>query len=352
MPAVVSEEELAAACRETLRQWPQARAAVLFGSRARGTQRPDSDWDVAIVLEGGELRHPRPARSVFPRSELPADLPHVDVWALSEEDLRRNARALGTLPYAVCRDGRVLAGEWVRPDSAQIEREAAVNSEDWARRMELAWERADAAVRVMGRLAEAGEWRRCGAHCSSLLEASASAAELLVKAAMERRGVPADRTHDIARLAGAFAAQRPGEGALAERMADLNGGSRAHHMTMYEFQPAEVPDVQASVRRLVGTLDLWVSEVEAEDADMAGQVPGLARIAAVDMSAWPDLVSTPVKHKPDQGHAAQAAAEAALAARPALAGAIASFRDRMRRVTEIPAPGEDLPSPSPFDETW
>ena len=74
MSAVVSEEELVAACRQILRQWPGARAAVLFGSRARGTAHPNSDRDVAIVLEGDKLRHPRPARSVFARSELPADL--------------------------------------------------------------------------------------------------------------------------------------------------------------------------------------------------------------------------------------------------------------------------------------
>ena len=40
MPPVTTEQDLVAACRETLRQWPQARAAVLFGSRARGTAHP------------------------------------------------------------------------------------------------------------------------------------------------------------------------------------------------------------------------------------------------------------------------------------------------------------------------
>ena len=150
MSPVITERELAAACRETLRLWPGALAAVLFGSRARGTAHPGSDWDVAFVLEGGELRHPRPARSVFPRSELPADLPQVDVWALSEEDLFRNARALGTLPYVVCRDGRVLAGEWSRPDPARMEREATENPENWAYRMKEAWQQTDMAIGLMG----------------------------------------------------------------------------------------------------------------------------------------------------------------------------------------------------------
>ncbi len=53
MTATINEQQLREACRETLRQWPEARAALLFGSRARGTSRKDSDWDVAIVLSGG-----------------------------------------------------------------------------------------------------------------------------------------------------------------------------------------------------------------------------------------------------------------------------------------------------------
>ena len=349
MSPVITERELAAACRETLRQWPGALAAVLFGSRARGTANPDSDWDVAIVLEGGELRHPRPARSVFPRSELPADLPQVDVWALSEDDLRRNARALGTLPYVVCRDGRVLAGKWNRPDPAQMEREAAVNPEDWARRMEQVVQKIDASITQIGRLVERSGWAGSGAYCGALLEAAADGAELLVKAAMERRGVAADRSHDIAGLAAGFGAQRPDESALAQRMAALNGDSRAHHTAMYEFQPPEPPDVRAALRRVAGTLDLWASEIEKRDDRMAGQVTGLARIAAIDMAVWPNHIGTPVTPKADEGHPAQPAAEAALEGRAELGEAIVSFRDRMGRVVDGRAPGEDPSSPPPSD---
>jgi len=330
MSAVVSEEELVAACRQTLSQWPGARAAVLFGSRARGTAHRNSDWDVAIVLEGGELRHPRPARSVFPRSELPADLPHVEVWALSEEDLHRNARALGTLPYAVCRDGRVLAGEWNRPDPAQLKREAAMNPEDWAGRMRQAVTTLSFAIASISRIAGRPLWAGSGEDCSHLFRNTADAAEILVKAAMERRGVPADLSHDIARLAGAFAVQRPDESALAERMAALNGGSRTDHMAMYRFSPPDVSHVQAAVARLAGILDLWAFEIEQRDDDMAGHIPELARVAEFDMAAWPDHISSPVTPKTDEGHPARAAAEAALEGRPALADAVASFRDRMR----------------------
>ncbi len=332
MPPVTTEQDLVAACQETLRLWPQARAAVLFGSRARGTAHPDSDWDVAIVLEGDELRHPRPARSVFPRSDLPADLPQVDVWALSEDDLRRNARALGTLPYAVCRDGRVLAGEWSGPDPAQMEQEAAVNSEDWVRRMALVITKVHFALVSLSAMAESETWDGSGVDSTNLLQNSADAAELLVKAAIERRGVPADRSHDIAGLAARFAAERPGQSALAQRMAALNGKSRPHHTAMYEFRTPEPPDVRTAVRRLGGTLDLWASEIETTDDDMAAQLTGLARFAVGRAGTWPDFVDMRVQPKTDVGNPAQAAAEAALDCRPVLAEAIESFRDRVQQV--------------------
>ena len=332
MSAVITEQELVAACRETLRQWPQARAAVLFGSRARGTQHRDSDWDVAFVLEGGEPRHPGLATSVFPRQQMPDALLRIDAWALSEDDLRRRARALGTLPYAICRDGRVLAGEWNGPDPTQMERDATMNPEDWASRMRLVVVKIHAAFTPLDAIAASNTWIGSGEYCNGLLQASADAAELLVKATMERRGVPADRSHDVAGLAAAFAAQRQDQSALAERMAALNGGSRAHHMAMYEFRSPDVAEVKGALTRLAGTIDLWASEIERRNDGMTAHIAELARFATGQVNAWLGLLRAPVTPRPDEPGLGQAAAEAALAGRPALAEAAVSFRERVQRV--------------------
>lgn len=39
------------ACREVLKSWPGAKAAILFGSRARGDHFEDSDWDIAFITD-------------------------------------------------------------------------------------------------------------------------------------------------------------------------------------------------------------------------------------------------------------------------------------------------------------
>ncbi len=166
---------------------------------------------------------------------------------------------------------------------------------------------------------------------------------------MKRREGAADRSHDSGGLTTGFGAQRQDESTLAQRMAALNGDSRAHHAGMYELRPPLVPDVRAAVRRVAGTLDHWAFEIRERNDAMAGKIAGLARVAAIDMAAWPGLTSTPVTPRTDEGHPARTAAEAALEVPAELPEAIASFRDCMEQVSEGPAPGEDLPSLSPGD---
>ena len=48
------------AAEGTLVVWPQAEAAVLFGSRVRGDHSVDSDWDVAFKTRIGERVTPIP----------------------------------------------------------------------------------------------------------------------------------------------------------------------------------------------------------------------------------------------------------------------------------------------------
>jgi predicted nucleotidyltransferase len=83
--------------RGALATVPRLRLAILFGSRARGNARPDSDVDVAILAE--------PPLSGREETELGAALERAAGTSVDLVDLDRAAPALR---WRVARDGIVL----------------------------------------------------------------------------------------------------------------------------------------------------------------------------------------------------------------------------------------------------
>lgn len=73
--------------------------ALLFGSSARGTGRPDSDADIAIELAAGAARDVRALGHLAARLESAAGRP-IDLVLLDE--------APAPLAYRIFRDGRLL----------------------------------------------------------------------------------------------------------------------------------------------------------------------------------------------------------------------------------------------------
>lgn len=78
----------------------------LFGSRARGAARADSDWDVAAVLPDearSELFDPSTVWRLLHQDEFGAD---VVVFAKSEFDEDRSTP--NTIPFVIAREGILL----------------------------------------------------------------------------------------------------------------------------------------------------------------------------------------------------------------------------------------------------
>lgn len=100
------------ALRRILDAEPGVAYALLFGSSARGTGRPDSDADVAIELAAGATRDVRALGRLAARLESAAGRP-VDLVLLDE--------APAPLAYRIFRDGRLLV---VRDHGALVARKA------------------------------------------------------------------------------------------------------------------------------------------------------------------------------------------------------------------------------------
>ena len=78
---------------------------VLFGSRARGDAREDSDLDFLVIESAVESKLQEMVRL---RDALPPLGVPVDVVVVSEDEVSRRERVPSTLVHRALREGRVL----------------------------------------------------------------------------------------------------------------------------------------------------------------------------------------------------------------------------------------------------
>ena len=266
-------EALRTAAQAAVRDIPGVEAAVLFGSRARGDWREDSDWDLALVTDGDLGREAE--RAACRRLHV-AGL-HVEAQALPAEWLRREAGAFGRIAYPIVREGRVIAGAWTRPGT---EGEPAMEPEVYRTFIDNALRFLRDAVDEMARLPSARPGLdRAGSR--KVVAASADAAEHLVKAIRGRIAGEGGWGRDLADLAGPlFEAGRPDLHAAALA---LNGESGDGHQAAYGAaarRPPQPEDARRAAERLAGTARLLV--VELGEAAAGGAFASEAVAAAAE----------------------------------------------------------------------
>ena len=80
------------------------RQIILFGSRAAGMPRPDSDIDLLIIYEGALSKREvkLKVRRLFPRPDF-----SMDLFVLSPEEFQRQKNVVSTLARTASREGIV-----------------------------------------------------------------------------------------------------------------------------------------------------------------------------------------------------------------------------------------------------
>ena len=147
-----THERLRRTAAEDVGSIPGIEAVVLYGSRARGTARVTSDWDVAI------LSHAAPDDEEA-ATRLLGKLERVCPVVMKPESIEAHCNQGTRLESAIARQGRLLAGEWT-PPRCRIEN-LDVNPEDLKRNLDTATDDLRCAFLV---LCDGTSTRRLGWH--------------------------------------------------------------------------------------------------------------------------------------------------------------------------------------------
>lgn len=101
----MSDDELLNEIVSRIREAADPERLVLFGSRARGTARADSDYDILVVKESDEPRYKRSASLYTRVADLPAE---VEIVVYTPEEVHDWSQVPQAFVTTALREGRVL----------------------------------------------------------------------------------------------------------------------------------------------------------------------------------------------------------------------------------------------------
>ena len=249
---------------------PGVEAVVLFGSRARGTARPKSDWDVAVLSRADSAVEQDACR-------LLGEHERVNAIVLRPEAIEKYRDRGTRLEAAIARQGRLLAGTWSRPECRMEDLE--MDPDEFREDLEVAIRDIQSAVTLLCDAALDSD-----EYVPNLVELSQQAAEAVAKSIVAGHGLTPTATHELNELAtqleNAYRGRRGGEGrrrfALAIRA--LNGNTRAAHGARYARGQVEAP--ADTVERLLRVLRLqptWIRSFAERNPAMRAPASALGR---------------------------------------------------------------------------
>ena len=287
------------ASKDALISWPNAKAAVLFGSRARGDHRDDSDWDIAFITSTEESL-PRAALQDLKNLEARNEI-HVQAQTISQDRFHESADSLGNIAAPVAREGRIIAGHCQWPET---ESNPVLKSHEYVNWRSGALARvASAAVNLAMAIdsVRAGNFRsRLGDFVADSSDAAERFAKIVFGRLVSGTGVAIPRRHQInetvtkldrvleqdAGPGGIWWRSESGE-EFRELLRMMNGHGEEDHQAGYSATP-DADAIARAANRLVTMASFAVREVE-ELPD-----PGGLRQAAMEVAcdSWVSILGS------------------------------------------------------------
>ena len=262
------------ACKNALILWPDAKAAILFGSRARGDHRADSDWDIAFIT-GTKQSLPGSVIRVFDvlREHSGFD---VQAQAISQSRFHECAASLGNIAVQIAREGRLIAGhcEWPETESEPILEPNFYL--DWRssalRRIVFASENLATALEFARR-------RRVRSELGDFVANSSDAAERFAKIAFARltsgTGAEIPKRHQVDKIVKGLdrvLEKETGSGAVwwqsdrgkefRELLCMMNGDGDEDHQSGYPGSTLDSDRIAQAAHRLIATASFSILETE------------------------------------------------------------------------------------------
>ena len=165
-------------CKAALIKWPNAKAAILFGSRARGDHRDDSDWDLAFITDSEESL-PSAVHQDLEELRARAGIV-VQVLALSQERFCAGACSLGNIAAPIAREGQLIAGRCRWP---KLESEPILKPDEYLDWRSGAMLRITIAADILAKAIDIARTRSARTELGEFVAASSDAAERFAKIA-------------------------------------------------------------------------------------------------------------------------------------------------------------------------
>ena len=259
---VATHERIRRTAAEAVGSIPGIEAVVLYGSRARGTARATSDWDIAI-LSHASPDDEQAAKRLF------GELERVHPVVMNPESIEAHCNQGTRIESAIARQGRLLAGDWTPPRCRTEDLD--VPTEDLGNNLDIATRDLRSAFLSLCDAAFKGQ-----SYVPNVVENSQQAAETLTKTIIAGFGLSPTAVHDLNALAtqleNAYRGRTRGAEArrrFAATIRALDGNTEAAHKARYHEEPVEQP--ARTAERISRTLRLqteWLRWYATHNSEM------------------------------------------------------------------------------------
>ena len=261
-------------CENALSLWPNAKAAILYGSRARGNHRADSDWDIAFITR---TKKSLPSEVLKELNVLGTRKKiYVHGLAIPQNEFYDNANSLCNVVASIAREGTLIAGHCKWPDT---EEKLIMKPDVYVAKRAMALKRISSAVNDLTEGIDNAQISKDSTEFNSFVKGTADAAEFFAKIAFAKIASGTSKEYPYSHKVNDIAKEidkkieffeqdriqwwRSDRGReFRDLLCAMNGHGHDDHQYEYTIFEPKVDVIDRAASRLLATVEFAIREVE------------------------------------------------------------------------------------------